>query len=132
MLTAPAEGPICDFCSSPDVRWSYPCRDHNRQAHAEALIQRPDGSLRVEEMDIEGFSHGGWAACSACHALIQRGDRDRLARRSAKRMIRNNPDIPLVLSNATEHVRRLHDQFWANRDGPPVHHDSRPTEDPTR
>lgn len=133
LKVAPPEGAICDFCSSPDVRWTFPCREHtSKPEHVEALIQRRDASLSVKRMDITATSFGGWAACSACHALIQRGDRERLARRSAKRMIRDHPDIPMLLGNVTVHVRRRQDAFWANREGPPIHHDSRPKVDPTR
>lgn len=119
MHTPPPEGPICDFCSSPDVQWTYPCRDHARKTeHALAISVDQDGSLSVDEMSIDGFSSGNWAACPACHALIRRGDRDRLARRSAKRMLRLM-DAKMSLSNAIAHVRRLHDQFWSNRTGDP-------------
>lgn len=131
-ITAPPEGAICDFCSSPDVRWTFPCRGHTAADNLDAVLQHRDGSVSVESMEVTRIADGGWAACSACHALIQRGDRVRLARRSAKRMIRDHPDIPMVLDNAIGHVRRLQDAFWANREGPPIHHDSRPREDPTR
>lgn len=128
----PPEGAICDFCSSPDVHWSFPCRDHKRETeHIASLVQSRDGSLRVEEMTLDGWQHGGWAACNPCHALILRGDRDRLAKRSAKRMMRKHPDMGFILSNLTAHVRRLHDQFWSNREGEPTYHPTRPTEDPT-
>src|SRR5947209_9430571 len=79
----------CDFCDSRDVQWVFPCRDHTGAAeHAEALILRPDSSPAVRGADITATSTGDWAACPACHALILKGDRDRLARRSAKRIQR--------------------------------------------
>jgi hypothetical protein len=91
----------CDFCSSPDVRYAYPARDF--------IIKTPS------EIPDWG-SAGGWAACPPCHALIQRGDRDRLARRSAKRMAKTY-DISLRAALAA--VRRAQDDFWANREGAP-------------
>ena len=45
---------ICDFCSNPDVAWSYP-------------MQAPD---------ID------WVACEVCHGLIERGDYGDLADRA--------------------------------------------------
>lgn len=133
MTTTPPDGPVCDFCSSPDVHWTYPCSDYaNKAEQATAVGFQRDGSLAVESMVIDSFSSGGWACCNACHALIERGRRDKLARRSAKRLLRKNPDLPMSLSNATEHIRRLQDQFWSHREGPPVYHEHRPTEDPTR
>lgn len=130
-MDAPPEGAICDFCSSPNVRWTFPCREHTTAEHVDTVLQRRDGSLDVERMDIERVVAGGWAACPACHALVIRGEREKLARRSAKRMIRKHPDVPMLLGNVTVHCRRLQDAFWANRTGPPIPHNHRPTEDPT-
>jgi len=136
MRVAPPEGPICDFCSVPDVHWTYPCRDHQGSETAEALTVGSDGKVSFEKMVIDGYSSGGWACCNACHALIERGDRERLATRSAKRLIRklkaDQPWLVWSLSDATAHVRRIHDRFWANREGAAVHHDTPPREDPTR
>jgi hypothetical protein len=59
-------------------------------------------------------SHEGWAACAACAALVRKGDREALARRSVKRYRKLYPHaIPLTLRE----VRRLHDTFWSNREG---------------
>lgn len=134
MRVAPPEGAICDFCSSPDVHWTFPCRDHSQGTeHFGALVIARDGSSTIEKMDLDGFASGGWAACNPCHALILRGDRVRLARRSAKRMVRSLPDNLLMsLGEATVHIRRLHDKFWANREGAPVYHETRPMVDPTK
>jgi hypothetical protein len=109
---------ICDFCSSPDVRWAFPTRDFTTKAQP------------TRRTFIEATMYGGWAACPACHALILRGDRIRLARRSAKRMQRlHGIRVPLKLIEAQ--LRVLHDDFWANREGAPIPAD--PTSpDPTR
>lgn len=93
--------PICDFCSSPDVRWRYPARDF--------VISALEGA----------GSEGGWAACPACHALIERGLRDKLTERSARRFARKH-GIPVKA--VKPQLRKLHDQFWANREGPPIPH----------
>jgi len=44
--------PICDFCSSPDVRWRYHSSDF--------------------EMGL--MLLGDWAACDVCHNYIQNND----------------------------------------------------------
>lgn len=88
---------ICDFCGSPDPKWSFPARDFHL------------GADRV--------SADGWAACPACHALVLRGDRDKLAMRSAKRIARAHR---LPLHGIPAQVRAMQDDFWANRLGDPV------------
>ena len=113
----------CDFCSSHDPQWKYPCRDYVQTEHMDAvLIKRDTGDLKRESMSIEAHSQGAWAACPPCHALIERGDRERLARRSAKRLLKSvGTEMARAwsLGNATEHVRRIHDAFWSNRLGAP-------------
>ena len=60
----------------------------------------------------------GWAACDACHAIIQRGDREGLAARSVVTYGAKYGSgvLPLTLPVA----RAVHDSFWANREGPPI------------
>lgn len=93
----------CDFCGSPDVQWAYPARDF-------VMLTAP-------EIPKDWGSKGAWAACPACHALIQRGLRDKLATRCAKRMARRHgTSVRSVLSD----VRRLQDAFWSSREGAPT------------
>lgn len=96
---------ICDFCSSPDVQWSYPARDF--EVTGIPLARRAGSS-------------GGWAACPVCHVLIERGDRVRLAHRSAKRMARR---YGVSVNSIERELRSLHDQFWASREGPPTRYE---------
>ena len=100
---------ICDFCSSPDVRWAFPARDFSTVIAGVSAKEVRTASLN---------SAGGWAACPACHALILRGDRDRLARRSAKRLIRQHPEMSMRMVLAA--CRRIHDDFWSQREGAPI------------
>jgi hypothetical protein len=130
MQTAPPDGAVCDFCASPDVHWSYPCRDHQRRVEHLNVVMGTAGELRTQPVDLDAFSSGGWAACNPCHALIERSDRVRLARRSAKRLIRSG--APIGLKAAIAHCRGIHDQFWSHRDGPAVYSAQRPLSDPTR
>jgi hypothetical protein len=104
----------CDFCSSPDVRWAYPARDFVVDAET---VARNVGAPELAGLIPDWGSRGGWAACPACHALVQRGDRDRLAIRSAKRMRRVYAS--LSMREALTAVRRVQDDFWANREGAP-------------
>lgn len=108
--------PVCDFCGTPNVRWIYPTRDFSSD-----IVE--DGAA------LTFNSSGGWAACPTCHGLIERGERDSLARRSAD-LYQDQTDVPYPALLAS--LRALHDDFWANREGSPVA--SRPDEvtDPTR
>jgi hypothetical protein len=57
---------ICDFCSSPAPRWSYPC----------------------PSFEVQGYgSEGDWAACEECSVLVEAGDREGLALRSAEKYV---------------------------------------------
>lgn len=134
----PPEGPLCDFCSYPHVEWSYPCRDHKR-AVTQTLafaIRADDSAELVEDMVIDGWQHGGWAACNVCHAFIERGNRDKLAARSARRIVqklaKNTPPIIYPYAIALRTVREFHDDFWANRTGPAVKAEPTSKKDPTR
>ncbi len=62
MVTTHGE-PLCDFCSSQDVRWAYPAHD----------------------VDVDGgiaSSIGAWATCETCHNLIESMDWEELGHRS--------------------------------------------------
>lgn len=103
--------PMCDFCSSPDVRWAFPSRDFSLEVPVKPRLS------------LDWGSHGSWAACPACHAIIVRSDRERLAVRAAKRSIRRaarEGDPAPPLSTLLSVIRRLHDKFWSNRNGDPL------------
>lgn len=85
-------GIICDFCASPDVRWSYPARD-------------------FDVPEAYSTSVGPWAACPICHALIARGDRRALLRRSA--------DTGGIGLRGVKVLQRIHHGFFTHREGPP-------------
>lgn len=94
---------VCDFCSSPDVQWAYPAEDF--VVSGSILPANTAGSA------------GGWAACPACHALIERGDRVKLARRSARKFAKR---YGVPVGSIEPRLRELHDQFWAHRKGKPT------------
>jgi hypothetical protein len=114
----------CDFCSSLAPKWSYPCRDfvHNENAGI-LMMNEKTHDVRFDELSIEGHSIGNWAACPVCHLLIERGDRERLARRSAKRLLTKVvPELAKSwpMKDAVDHCRRIQDDFWKNRMGAPT------------
>lgn len=100
---------VCDFCSNPEVRWSYPA--HGTYIGDE--IPTPGGPLLVGSPD-------DWAACDQCHRRIERGDRAGLARRAAKRYQRKY-GLPagLTMTRVQQAIREAHDSFWAAREGAP-------------
>lgn len=95
--------PVCDFCSATPVEWDYPARDLSH-----------DDTYQGRRVTLN--SSGEWAACEECHRLIERGDRDGLARRSRDRYAEQHGAGVLSLGMA----RRIHDAFWSNRQGPPT------------
>lgn len=130
-LSIPPEGAICDFCSSPDVHWSFPCPDFSihRDLHATGI--RADLSRVEQDVSLDWGSGGGWAACPVCAELVKRDDRERLLRRSAKTLIKRRR-VPISMRNAMDLIRPLHEKFFAHRYGEPIYHEHRPKEDPTR
>lgn len=100
--------PICDFCSTPAVTHTYPCRDFRRDL----------GSLGGPAYGSAGW----WAACRECYELIRDGNRQALAERSTETWFKANPNDNLPREFVVNHVRELHDQFWSNREGPALEH----------
>lgn len=95
---------LCDFCSSPVVAYSYPCRDFT-------IPGTPAASV------------GAWAACEACARLIDADQRDALALRACRLANRSLlfGYAPLSgLAGENELVaclRELHGWFFAHRTG---------------
>jgi hypothetical protein len=100
------EDEICDFCSTPKPTLVYPAADFRMEVGGSA----PDwGSM------------GWWACCKECHYLIEKGDREALAKRSLDTM--PNRDEALAALGGEERVlaliREMHDNFWSHRQGAP-------------
>ena len=100
---------ICDFCSSPDVAWSYP---------AQTFEIREDPELVAMFGKLESVE--AWLACVECARLIDANDRRGLAQRAL--------DCAPALQAAALSTRErsqlfqltmaLHDQFFSARRGP--------------
>jgi len=59
-----------------------------------------------------------WVACDACHAAIQADDRESLVDRASLIPIpRTVPDR--YARHHLERARRIHEEFWETRTGPP-------------
>jgi hypothetical protein len=91
----------CDFCSELAPSWAYPARD---------FVAMHIGS-------IVSTSEGWWAACDGCHGLIEAGDRNGLADRSAALFVVANPESAEVIDSLRGELQCIHDLFFANRLG---------------
>jgi hypothetical protein len=65
--------PKCDFCSSHDIVWRYPCADFG----VTLFLIRKDGEI----LEIPWLSGGHWVACEICSQHIEAEEWDRLAQR---------------------------------------------------
>lgn len=99
----PADEPICDFCSSKEVTWSYNAEDFS-----------------VPE--AEWGSRGGWAACDTCHDLIEADQREALLLRSVETFFIRHEDLPDNPENRQilrSNLEDLHGRFFTARIGNP-------------
>jgi hypothetical protein len=101
--------PKCDFCSDKPIRWGYTAMP------SLAIMTGPVTLIHEED--------GRWAACEICHDLIEKRDKDALAKHSLAEF---NKHYPGVMTNMPEEMllksfREVHDIFWLGYDGaPPV------------
>jgi hypothetical protein len=94
----------CDFCSAPCPSWRYPARSF----------------IAYRASNLAGESVGDWAACDACHKLIEADDRDRLAQRSLDELISKHPEARPAAEILFQDLADLHWQFFEHRCGPAV------------
>lgn len=95
---------ICDFCSNPQVGWRYP---------AQSFLAYIVGG-------IAGQSVGDWAACEACHDLIEQDDRSGLAAQSIDSLIEAHPEMQCVREDLLREMAVLHHTFFDSRLGAPI------------
>ena len=91
---------ICDLCSSPNVKWKYPC---------------PTFTSGISTPDLASTSFGEWAACDECHALIERNDRVGLAVRSADALIAKHSALLPHYADLMADLMKLQGEFMNNR-----------------
>ena len=108
-----SDKPVCDFCSSPEPRWLFRCRNYV------ATDMLPNhGALPPNE------SVGGWLACHKCAVYVQRNDWNGLARRvTADGGI--NPTVAasietLPVEFISDGLKRVWREFARNRVGAAV------------
>ena len=92
---------ICDFCSEPNVVWQYPARTFVAYAVAGIVSQ----------------SVGDWAACTACHALIEKGDRAGLLDRPLRRLLEKHPDMQPDEADVRRDLEAIHRLFFEHQIG---------------
>ena len=97
---------ICDFCSDPNVGWRYPARSF----------------LAYIVGGIAGQSVGDWAACAACHDLIEKDDRSGLAAHSIDSLIEVHPEMQCVREDLLREMAVLQHTFFDSRTGAPITH----------
>ena len=97
---------VCDFCSAPgeeEDAWTYPC------ASFKYGIEIPGYP--------KGASKGEWAACQACHELIDADDYDSLLRRAVDAEIAKSPELKKFRPMFLAMVGEIHNGFRAHRTG---------------
>jgi hypothetical protein len=94
----------CDFCSAPCPSWRYPARSF----------------IAYRASNLAGESVGDWAACDACHKLIEADDQLPLAQRSLGELILKHPEARAVAEILFHDLADLHRQFFEHRCGPAV------------
>ncbi len=131
----------CDFCERPsasaDLRY-HPCQDFTRRAvvwggttifaevctcHAPLTNLPPSEDLVVQNVV------GAWAACPECHHLVERDDREGLARLAAHHASSEVASMssslsasgePNVDASLVDHYAEVHLGFWLHREGAPA------------
>lgn len=94
----------CDFCSAPCPSWRYPARSF----------------IAYRAWNLAGESVGDWAACDACHKLIEADDHEHLAQRSLDELILKYPEARSAAEILFDELADLHRQFFEHRCGPAV------------
>lgn len=92
---------ICDFCSAQNPAWQYPALTF----------------LAYCISHIGGESVGDWAACDACHQLIEAEDRRGLAQRSLQELILKHPETSSAATELYLELVELQQQFFLHRSG---------------
>ena len=94
----------CDFCSVPCPSWRYPARSF----------------IAYRASNLAGESVGDWAACDACHKLVEADDRYSLAQHSLDKLILKHPEARAAAEILFQNLAELHRQFFEHRCGPAV------------
>jgi hypothetical protein len=117
---------ICDFCSSPNPIMQYPCRsfgltgEHALKDGAPVTTQGGFRWAKEEDLCLSSAisfqSLGNWAACEACHHLIDQGKIEDLVQRVFAIFRQKDPR----LDQALDDLRFAFLFFYEVRTGPPT------------
>lgn len=101
---ATPEEPICDFCSEKPVVAGYLQPDYIMAEY------------QLGPMPVVANSTGGWSACEECARMVDAGQKEKLAARSAERFYVRHPEMGghVPSSMALGLVRSAHAGFWEN------------------
>ena len=100
VVNPPPGKTLCDFCGDEHAVWFFPAGTF--------VIDDKHGSL------------GAWAACTACHALIQADEREKLSEAAVRRLELKNGRLPRDMRReVVRKVTAMHAKFWAARLGAP-------------
>lgn len=96
----------CDFCSDGEIVWVYGADDAT--------------GVRIQVVGgpgLDAISTDAWGACKECKFFIDRAEVKKLADRSARMLIKKDPDkakgIPLARLRRT--LMEVQQSFWRNR-----------------
>lgn len=117
---------ICDFCSAPNPIMEYPCRSFGLTSEQAltpgAPVTRQGGFQWAKEKDLclssatTFRSLGSWAACEACHHLVDQGQIEALTQRAFAIFRQKDPR----LNQALDDLRLTFLLFCEVRTGPPI------------
>lgn|SRR5512146_686650 len=117
---------ICDFCSAPNPIMEYPCRSFGLTGEQAlkpgASVTNKGGFRWAKEHDlcftsVPGIrSIGSWAACDACHHLIEQGQIEALTQRAVDTFRHKHHH----LEHALDDIRLTFLLFFEVRSGPPI------------
>jgi hypothetical protein len=95
------EGTVCDVCSSPEIRYDYPCKPFTLP------------HLYMGNAD-------DWALCEPCAELVEANRRPELRLRAIEAALGDERITPAQRLSYETMVQALHDAFFSHRSGPRV------------
>jgi len=109
----------CDFCSNPDVRWSFPAGDFTVKIENEVT---GDTGLPEDKSADVAYVKDAWLACDDCKNLYEEGGIAALVERVGSLYKLVDPTLadPRLYEKVTEALTRLYTAFQVNRTGLPV------------
>lgn len=110
---------VCDFCTTPNPTWLYPCVLLNQAGPDGEAITSEMIAVRGDEAQVISFREDNpdWYACQDCHDLIEAGEQVKLAIRSIE-LYREGKPLAAHEQYIVNLVTQAHSRFWQTRNGP--------------